>query len=99
MISNCLKPLCKNEYTINDTQSFSQELSTLPPFRKDEEDNSYDVKPLFPNILVKETIDHIADQIYVQKKSTPICAQIIFKRLLLKLATECKFTFLLYPTY
>ena len=34
MIPNCLKPLWKNDYTINDTQSLSQELSTLPPFRK-----------------------------------------------------------------
>ena len=24
MISNCLKPVCKNENTINNTQSFSQ---------------------------------------------------------------------------
>ena len=28
VILDCLKPLCKNEYTTNDTQSFSQELST-----------------------------------------------------------------------
>ena len=32
------------------------------------------------------------DQIYVQKKLTPTCTELIFKRLLLKLAIERKFT-------
>lgn len=81
MISDCLKPLCKNEHTINNTQSFSQKFSTIPPFGKDEEDVSYDVKPLFPNIAVKETIDYIIDQIYLQKKLTPIRTKIVFERL------------------
>lgn len=31
-VSNYLKPLHKNEYTLNDAQIFSQELSTLSPF-------------------------------------------------------------------
>ena len=39
-------------------------------------------------------MDHIIDQIYVQKKVPPICTKLIFKRLLLKLAAECKFTVL-----
>ena len=30
----------------------------------------------------------------MQKKLTTICTKLIFKRLLLKFATECKFTFL-----
>ena len=67
--------------------------STIPPFGKDEDDVSYDVKPLFLNIPVKETIDYIIDQINVQKKLTPICTKIVFERLLCKVATECKFTF------
>lgn len=67
--------------------------STIPPFGKDEDDVSYDVKPLFLNIPVKETIDYIIDQINMQKKLTPICTKIVFERLLCKVATECKFTF------
>ena len=74
----------KNEYTINGAQSFSQELSTLPSLEEDEEDVSYGAGSLSTNIPVRETTDYIIDQVYVQS---------IFKRLLLKLATECKFTF------
>ena len=88
-----MKSLCKNEITINEAQSFSQELLALLHLKKDEEDVSYDVESLFTNILVKETI-HKIDQIYVQKKVPPISTKLRFKRLLLKLATECKFTFL-----
>ena len=73
-------------------RSFSLELSTLPPL-KDEEGVSYDVKSLFTNIPIKETIDYIIHQIYKQKKLTPICTKLKFKRLLLKLTAECKCTF------
>ena len=52
----------KNEFAIDNTQTFSQELSTLAPL-VEEEDISYDVKSLFNNILVKELIDHIINQI------------------------------------
>ena len=45
------------------------DLSTL----EDEEDVSYDVESLFTNIPVKETIYCTIDQIYEQKKLTPIC--------------------------
>ena len=31
------------------------------------------------------------EQIYVHKKSMPICSKLIFGRLLIKLATECTF--------
>ena len=86
VITNFLKPLCKNEYTVN--ESFFQELTTLPSLEEDEEDVSYDVESLFTNIPVTETIDNIKDQIYVQKKLTTICTNLIFKRLLLKVDTE-----------
>ena len=52
-VSNNLEPLCKNEYTINDTQIFSQELSTLPPLGEDGEDISYNVESLCNKIPVK----------------------------------------------
>ena len=88
-----MKSLCKNEITINEAQSFSQELLALLHL-KDEEDISYDAESLFTNILVKETIHNIIDQIYVQRKVPPICTKLMFKRFLLKLPTEWKFTFL-----
>ena len=45
------------------------------------------------NIPAKETIDYMIDQIWVQRKLTPVRTKLIFKILLFKLATECKFTF------
>lgn len=70
VIANYLKQLCKNEYTIN--ESFFQEVTNWPSLEDDEEDTSYDVESLFTNIPIKETIDNIIDQIYVQKKLTSI---------------------------
>lgn len=88
-----MKWLCKSEHSINDTQSSSQELSTLTPLGEDPEHVSYDVESPFTNIPIKETIDYIKDQIYVQKNLKPICTKLIFQKLLLKLASECKFAF------
>ena len=87
VISEYLKLLCKNEFTINDTQQFPRDLSNLPPLEKDEEDVSYDVESLFTNIPVSETIDYIINQIYVHKKLKPICNKLIFRRLFIKLST------------
>ena len=42
-ISDYLRPLCKNEYFINDTQKFPNMLSSILPLQDDEEDVSYDV--------------------------------------------------------
>ena len=91
VISQYLKPFCKNEFTINDTQSFSADIKNIPPLQEDEH-VSYDVESLFTNIPINETIDYILDQIYNKKKLKPICPKLIFKRLLLKLATKVTFT-------
>ena len=91
VISQYLKPLCKNEFTINDTQSFSADIKNIPPLQEDE-DVSYDVESLFTNIPINETIDYILDQIYNKKKLKPLCPKLIFMRLLLILATEVTFT-------
>ena len=40
VISDYLRPLCKNEYSINDTQKFPRMLSSIPPLQDDEEDVS-----------------------------------------------------------
>ena len=92
VISQYLKPLCKSEFKINDTQSFAVDIKNIQPLQEDEEDISYDMELLFTNIPINETIDYILDQIYNKKKLKPICSKLIFKRLLLKLATEVTFT-------
>ena len=48
---------------------------------------------MFTNIPREETINYITEQIYVHKKLTPICLKLIFRRLLVKHATECTFKF------
>ena len=88
-----LKPLCKHEYSVNYTQKVSSMLSSIPLLQDDEEDVSYDVESLFINIPIEETINYITEQIYVHKTLTPICSKLIFRRLLVKLATECTFNF------
>ena len=86
-------PLCQNEYPISDTQQFPDMLSNLPPLPDDEENISYNVESLFTNIPIKDTIEYIIEQVHAHKKLKPICGKLIFKRLLLKLATECTCTF------
>ena len=68
-------------------------LSSIPPLQDDEEDVPYDVESLLTNIPIQETINYINEQIYVHKKLTPICSKLIFRKLLIKLATECTFKF------
>ena len=92
VISDYLRLVCKNEYSINDTQKCPSMLSSIPPLQDDEEDVSY-VQSLFTNIPIQETINYIIEQIYVHKKLTPICSKLIFRRLLIALATECTFKF------
>ena len=92
VISNYLKPLTKNQYSIRDTQSFPTTIKSLPSLKEDEEDVSYDVESLFTNIPVQEIIEYIINQIYVYDKIKPICNKLIFKRLLLKITTEVSFT-------
>ena len=38
VIQDYLRPLCKNEYSIYDTQKFRSILSSIPPSQDDEED-------------------------------------------------------------
>ena len=71
VISGYLRALCKNEYSINDTQKFPSMLSSIPPLQDDEEDVSYDVESLFTNVPIQETINYIIEQIYVHKKLMP----------------------------
>ena len=59
---------------------------------ENKEDVSYDVKSIFTNISINETIGFICDELYIHKKLQPICKRSIFKKLLLKLTTECTFS-------
>ena len=89
VISDYVTTLCKNGYSINDTQNFPSMLSSIPPLQDDEEDVSYDFESWFTNIPIQETINYIFEQVYVHKNLTPICSKLIF----IKLATECTFQF------
>ena len=42
---------------------------------------------------IKDTIEYITEQIYTHKNLKSFCSELIFKHLLLKLATECTYTF------
>ena len=68
-------------------------LSNLPPLLYDEEDVSYDVESLFTNIPIKDTVEYIVEQIYTNQKLKSISGKLIFKCLLLTLATECTYIF------
>ena len=61
VISDNFRPLCKNEYSINDTQKFSSMLSRIPPLQDDKEHVSYDVESFFTNIPIEETINYITE--------------------------------------
>ena len=50
VISQYLKPLCENEYKINDTQTFASMIKNQTPLSSDEEYVSYDVDFLFTNV-------------------------------------------------
>ena len=92
-ISDYLRALCKNEYSINDTQNIRSMLSSIPPLQDEEEDVSYDAESLFTNIPIEETINGIIEQIYVHKMLIPIFSKIIFRRFLIKVVIECTFKF------
>ena len=91
VISDYLRPLCKNNYTINDTLSFADMIKRLPPLPDDEEYVPYDAVSLFTNIPLDETIDYIIESIYTQKKLPQICTKLVFCRLLEKITKECTF--------
>ena len=54
---------------------------------------SYDVLLLFTNIPLGNTIVYIIESIYTHKKLLQICSNIIFCRLLKKIAKNCTFQF------
>ena len=95
LIANYLKPLCQNEFTIDDTQLFPSMLKQQKPLSLDEEYVWYNVESLFAIILTDETISYIINETYLKvcHKLPQICIKIIFARLLYKLTTEVSFQF------
>ena len=88
IISDYLRSLCKNQYSIDDMQKFPNVLSLIPPLQDDKKEVSYDVDALFIEQLL---INYIVKQINIKKKLMPVCLKLILRRLLVKLATECTF--------
>ena len=66
VISDYLKPLCKNKYTIKDTLSFADMMKHLPQL-PDEEYVSYNIVSLFTNIPLDKTINYKIESIYTHK--------------------------------
>ena len=91
VIANYLKPLCNNEYIIQNTQELAKIICEQDPLKSNEQYVSYDVESLFTNVPVHETIEYIINEIYVENKLPKLCSKLIFKRLLLKLTTENTF--------
>ena len=91
VITNYLRPLSKNQYTISDTLKFSDLLKNAD-LNANYEDVSYDVESLFTGISVAETIGYILKRIYTNKELKPLCKKSIFKRLLIKLIKESVFS-------
>ena len=88
-----MQPLCANKYNIKDTLHFVNDIKECQ-LNFNEQDVSYDAVSLFTSIPVQDTIKYICDEIY-RKKSIALFHQkeLIFKNLLIKLATNCIFSF------
>ena len=54
VISGYLRPLCKNEYSINDTLKIPSMLSSILLLQHDEEDVSYAIESLFIDIPIEK---------------------------------------------
>ena len=72
-------------------QSFAKYINESLPLREDQEDVCYDIECYFTNMLIKNTIDYILDQIYVQHKLKPICSKLIFQHILIKFVNRSYF--------
>ena len=91
VISDYLKPLFKNKYTISHALSFADVIKRLRSFPDDEKYVSYNVVLLSTNILLGDTIGYIIESIYTHKKLPQFCGNLIFHRLLEIIAKNCTF--------
>ena len=79
----CLRPLSKNNYSIDDTLTFLDLLRNAEE-SDDYEDVSNEVESSFTNIPVKETIGYIIQKNHVKNEIKPFCKRSIFTKLLKK---------------
>ena len=79
----CLRPLSKNNYSIDDALTFLDLLRNAEE-SDDYEDVSNEVESSFSNIPVKETIGYIIQKNYVKNEIKPFCKRSIFTKLLKK---------------
>ena len=94
IISEYLKPLYQNnDFIIKNTHDFAQLIREQLPLEENEEYVSYDVELLFMNVSIHDTEKYILEEIYTHNKLLHICSKLIFKRLLLKLATKSTYIF------
>ena len=91
VVANDLRPLTSNKFVIKDCLLFPDILKSTV-LENDEEIVSYDVESLFTNILIKEIIDYICDEIYRNNAIEPMCKESIFRNLLYKLSSQCVFS-------
>ena len=95
LYSNILNP-CLKMNSLKKTLSHSQKRLEIFHLQKEKKKKylmTLNHCSSFINIPVKETVNDILDQIYVHKTLPQICSRLIFKRLLMKLATKVTFTF------
>ena len=90
LIANYLKPLIKSDFIISDMLSFP-DMFQKAVNSEDYKDVSYDVKSLFTNMPVKETIEYILHKIYVDKSIKPFCKKSIFKKIIIKINKRMRF--------
>ena len=77
VIVDYLKPVSSdNGYIIRNIQEFPKLLQQQDPILPNEEYVWYDVKSLFTNVPIQETIDFILDEIYVKNKLPKICSNL-----------------------
>ena len=78
-VTQLLKPLARNEFTINDTLAFPELLKNTEK-SDDYEDVSYDVESLFTSIPNKKTIDYTYIR-YIRKTLLNQCVRNRFLRI------------------
>ena len=82
-----------NDFIIKNTQEFFQLIREQPPLEENEGVVSYDVESLLISIPTHDTMKNILEEIYTHNKLSHICSNLIFKRLLSKLATDSTYIF------
>ena len=91
-LDNFIKPNIPNQYMLNSTKHFVDKIKDYPVYSGDKL-VSFDVKSLYTNVPLKETINIVADYVYSKDSvCTPPITKYVFRKLL-TLVTEGNFMF------